>query len=177
MYYVKGRNAGPRSQICEWICGSLALALDLPIAPFALAYVPDELLDGYPGARQDLGAGWAFASLKQQVRKITQTRVAHVPAALQQAVFAFDWWIANADRTLGQRSGNPNLFWEPGQASSDGRLVVIDHNQAFDPDFSKPDFVNTHVSREQGKVLLADAHAQKYYADKFSLALQSWQTI
>ena len=44
-YFVKGRDAGRRSQICEWIAGCLARQLKLPIAPFEIVNVPEELLN------------------------------------------------------------------------------------------------------------------------------------
>ncbi len=47
IYFVKGRGAGRRSQICEWISGHLAQQFALPIADFALLEVPNALLGGY----------------------------------------------------------------------------------------------------------------------------------
>ena len=45
VYFVKGRSATRRGLINEWLCGHLAQALDLPIAPFDLAHVPQELMN------------------------------------------------------------------------------------------------------------------------------------
>ncbi len=178
IYFVKGRHAGRCSQLCEWIAGRLAQELNLPIATFVLAYVPEELLDhAESSVRRDLGAGWVFASRRQAAKKFNFSTIAHVPLELQQLVFAFDWWIANADRTLSQYGGNPNLLWEPGDKPKTGQLLVIDHNQAFDPDFSKADFINTHVFSEQGQAILSDAWRQQQYTNKFILALRSWQNI
>ena len=36
VYFVKGRGAGRRSLICEWIAGQLGRLLGLPIAPFGI---------------------------------------------------------------------------------------------------------------------------------------------
>jgi hypothetical protein len=44
----------------------------------------------------------------------------------------FDWRIKNGDRTQTDVGGNPNLFWDVDNDS----LLVLDHNQAFDPDFA-----------------------------------------
>lgn len=44
-YFVEGKFAGPRSLVCEWIAGSLAKRVGLPIAPFTLVDVPEELLE------------------------------------------------------------------------------------------------------------------------------------
>ncbi len=43
-YFVKGRDAGRRNQVCEWITGRLAVLLRLPVAPFEIVVVPEELL-------------------------------------------------------------------------------------------------------------------------------------
>ncbi len=55
-YFVKGIEAGRRSQVCEWIAGMLALELDLPIAPFEIVDVPEELVAASLDYRE-LGAG------------------------------------------------------------------------------------------------------------------------
>lgn len=52
IYFVKGVGAGRRSQICEWVAGKLASAFGLPIAPFRLLDVPEELIEA-DGARND----------------------------------------------------------------------------------------------------------------------------
>jgi hypothetical protein len=56
IYFVKGHGAGRRSQICEWIAGQLAFRLGLPIAPFEIVDVPEELIRlDFSGELQDLG--------------------------------------------------------------------------------------------------------------------------
>ncbi len=45
IYFVKGIGAGRRSQICEWVAGNLGLVLGLPIAPFDIVEVPEELME------------------------------------------------------------------------------------------------------------------------------------
>lgn len=124
-YFVKGRDVGRRSLLCEWIAGNLCKALDLPIAPFTLAYVPEELLEFADlETQQMLGVGWVFASLKQEATDLEFSAIARIPEELQQKIFAFDWWIANTDRTLTKIGGNPNLLWE----NANKNLVIIDHN-------------------------------------------------
>ena len=44
-YYLKSRGAGWRSLVCEWIAGQLAVALELPIAPFAQVRVDEQFED------------------------------------------------------------------------------------------------------------------------------------
>ena len=39
IYFVKGKGAGRRSLVAEWIAGHLAIALGIPIAPFSLNYL------------------------------------------------------------------------------------------------------------------------------------------
>jgi hypothetical protein len=143
LYFVKGRGAGVRSLIAEWTCGRLAQALGLPCAAFAVAHVPEELAaPGLVPEFSDLGAGPAFGSLAlSHVQEINLSHLADVDEALQADVLVFDWWIRNSDRTLTGQGGNPNLLWDQDR----GSLVVIDHNQAFDPAFDPQAFLDLHV--------------------------------
>lgn len=174
IYFVKGRGAGNRSLICEWVAGQLGRRLGLPIAPFEIVDVPQALLSY--AMRDDLtalGAGKAFGSRKISVVELSASRVDAVPAEIQQDVLAFDWWIRNDDRTLGEAGGNPNLFWDVGNEG----LVVIDHNQAFDPTFSLLDFVDLHAFRGQWDKLAGDWVMQQEYVQRFMAALSDWGDI
>ncbi len=171
-YFVKGIGAGRRSQVCEWIAGNLALELKLPIAPFEIVDVPEELVEDNP-LYQDLGVGPAFASRKQMIMELNYAGVGHIPDELQRTVLAFDWWIRNEDRKLGESGGNPNLFWEPEHE----KLVVIDHNQAFDPAFSEQNFKQFHVFSGQVNNLFGDALYRDEFFRKFELALKSWGQV
>lgn len=127
VYFVKGVGAGRRSQICEWLASQLARAFGLPVAPFTLVSISPALIGS--GAREDLGelgAGIAFGSQRKSVTELTVARVAQVPSDLARDVLVFDWWVRNADRTLTEFGGNPNLFWDVIKSE----LVVMDHNQA-----------------------------------------------
>lgn len=113
VYFVKGRGAGRRSLICEWIAGQLGQRLGLPIAPFEIAEISAALLAIAPrDDLADLGAGKAFASRKLEATELNLSQIPMVPAQEQCDVLAFDWWICNSDRTLGDRGGNPNLLWD-----------------------------------------------------------------
>jgi hypothetical protein len=106
-----------------------------------LVEAPPELIalrsDGH-----ELGAIPAFASSRVDgCGEITISNVGTVPIALQRDVLAFDWWIRNLDRTLTAHGGNPNLLWSPAERE----LVVIDHNNAFDPAFDAARFADSHV--------------------------------
>ncbi len=174
-YFVKGQYAGRRSQVCEWIAGSLAKLVGLPIAPFTLVDVPEELLELDFGLElKDLGAGLAFGSQDRQVNELTFSGIEQVPDNLQQDVLVFDWWVRNDDRSLGEKGGNPNLFWEP----SKEELVVIDHNLAFDYSINREKFIDNHIFRNQLQQLLSgDFYRRCEYNEKLTTALQAWPQI
>ncbi|MDD2814333.1 MAG: hypothetical protein PHP00_01140 [Thiotrichaceae bacterium] len=180
IYVVKGIGAGKRSLICEWIAGCLAQQLQLPIAPFCIVDVPEELLANnvYEDSKY-LGIGLAFGSLEQdRVSKVKPEDIQTIPETLQQKIFAFDWWIQNMDRTLTEQGGNPNLLWKLNINSEfESRLVMIDHNLAFDKQFHKQDFIKSHIFKAQGLALLSDKALQNDYTQLFLNALQYWNEI
>ena len=163
-----------RSLICEWIASTLGAQLGLPIAPFKIANVSSELVGiSLRSDISDLGIGRAFASQKAQVTELSTSHIEFVPVQSQLDVLAFDWWIHNNDRCLGEMGGNPNLFWDIEKQL----LVVIDHNQAFDPHFSEQNFVDLHVFRDQIDLLLRDKALQGHYFEHFSQVMTEWQSI
>jgi hypothetical protein len=170
LYFVKGRSAGPRSLICEWLGGHLAKAFGLPVPDFAVASASAGLLDMHPEGR-DLGLGPLFAS--RQVRHAQELSIAHlgeVPEELQRDVLVFDWWINNGDRTLTTRSGNPNLLWDTDRR----QLVVIDHNLAFEPGFDDRSFSETHVFAGQIPLIDQDLVEPLRLRDRCREALDVW---
>lgn len=170
LYYVKGRYAGPRSLLCEWLAGHLARALGLPVPEFFIVQAPQALLDLYPEGR-DLGPTPAFASRKvAHVQELTVSHLDDVDAALQRDVLVFDWWVRNQDRTLTTLSGNPNLMWD----ATDKRLVVIDHNVAFDPEFAAVGFSEAHVFSAQIPFSFHDLAECGRYAQRLREALAVW---
>lgn len=175
IYFVKGMGgAGRRSLVCEWICGRLAQALDLPVAPFEIVRVPPELVAfESPLKLEELGPGPAFGSRQRHVTEITIEAAAEVPEALRRDILLFDWWIKNGDRSLSARGGNPNLFWEP-----DAReLVVIDHNVAFDTDLIFDNFIQYHIFKEESPDVFGDFVRRHEYTDRLSSALGRWEAI
>ena len=68
-YFVKGLDSNRDSQVKEWVAGKLALALNLPIAPFSLVYADPAFVQvpGYEG----LGNGFSFGSKKKQVTELS----------------------------------------------------------------------------------------------------------
>jgi len=170
-YFVKGLDATRESQVKEWIAGKLASKLGLPIAPFSLVYADPAFMEDpeYSG----LGNGFSFGSRKRQVTELSFSDIGDVPNRQQLGVLAFDWWIKNGDRTLTEGGGNPNLFWSPG----DKELVVIDHNQAFDPSFSDLDFMSYHVFKEKIPFLFDDMVKREEFSSIFYSALEDWEEI
>jgi hypothetical protein len=174
LYFVKGRGAGKRSLICEWIAGTIANRMGLPVAPFAVVDIPQALIA--LGSRNDLselGAGLAFGSRKLDLVELLLSHLPQIPSATQQNILMFDWWVENADRSLREAGGNPNLFWD----GATEKLVVIDHNQAFDPAFSVADFCAAHAFRAQIGVLSRDQSCQRHYTQMFEKILADWHAI
>ena len=170
LYYVKGRSAGARSLLCEWLAGHLARALGLPVPELAIVQASQALLDLHPDG-DDLGSMPAFASCKvTHVQELTVSHLHDVPATLQRDVLVFDWWVRNPDRTLTTLSGNPNLLWD----ATAKRLVVIDHNVAFDPDFAAVGYNQVHVFRDQIPFVFQDLAEQGLYAQRLREALAVW---
>lgn len=172
IYFVKGIGATRQSQIYEWIVGNLALELGLPIAPFEIVDVPDELIESNQELAE-LGSGPAFGSCKQIITELNFAGLSEIPLDVQRDVLAFDWWVRNDDRTLSEFGGNPNLFWD----ATIKELVVIDHNQAFDPDFDKENFHKFHVFSSIQLSLFGDFDRRQKYAENFNRALGSWKSI
>lgn len=175
IYYVKGFGAGRRSQICEWVSAQLATAFGLPVAEYALADVPEELiLSNVRADIKDLGAGIVFASRElshsQELNVTTRERVADETA---MDVLVFDWWLRNEDRHLTDVGGNPNLLWD---VRSD-ELTVIDHNQAFDPNFDVQHFLESHVFAGHWHRVFSDHVERRKYLERMTAVLSGLEAI
>lgn len=185
VYFVKGRSATRKGLIHEWLCGHLAQALGLPIAPFAVAYVPVELIDAdFSGWLADLGAGAAFASRKVLGQELAAVQIPDIDVALRRDLLVFDWWVHNADRCLTVHGGNVNLLWRPigfARDEDDARvgldqLAVIDHNLAFDATFSAQVFCQTHVFVGDVAETFSDFVLRAEYQRRLSVALGGLET-
>lgn len=175
IYFVKGKAATRRGLIAEWLCAELASELKLPIAPYAIATVPDELIAAdVDGIYQDLGTGPTFASSRVGTMELNRTHIAHIPLSLRHDVLLFDWWIHNGDRNLTGIGGNPNLLWKPGSA---GTLIMIDHNLAFDPDFDPAGFLSLHAFANDAMSLFHDISLRDKYRNRMMCALRCWSEI
>lgn len=174
-YFVKGRGAGLRSLILEWVCGHLALAFGLPVAEFEVVEVPAVLIDPllFPEANE-LGAGLAFGSrVFPHVQEVTISHLDLVDPATQRDLLMFDWWIRNQDRLLTDQGGNPNLLWDQQSAS----LVVIDHNLAFDPEFDAATFREMHVFARHWRSVFDDLVARASYKERMEQAMEGFDQV
>lgn len=157
LYVAKGRETTQRGLIAEWICGHLAQALALSIPEFTLLDVPQELMEALGADGRALGAGLVFGSRQETgVQEFAVTQLKHIPVEERRRLLAFDWWVENADRSLSEHGGNPNLLWR----ASENRLLVIDHNLAFDTAFDDAEFLATHIFRDDAGMLFGDLVCQ-----------------
>jgi hypothetical protein len=173
IYYVKGRYAGSRSLVSEWLAGSLAEAFGLPIVPFTQLNVPAALVAMQHARGEpllELGEGIVFDSLKQSFSEVTPMTANHLPANLKADIAVFDFWIHNEDRTLSELGGNPNLFWD----ANAQKLWLLDHNLAFDRNFDKDTFLSTHIFARQWRETASDLVSRQTYASRLSAALSIW---
>ncbi len=145
LYWVKGKNIDDYSRCAEWLAAQLGQALDLPIPKVELVKLDSSIVnDSFWDNINILGKEIAFGSRNVEYSIEFESQfVKDVPLELQRKIFLFDFILRNTDRTfihqLGS-SGNPNLLW------ADGRVHVIDHNNAFlvDDMFNVTDF-NRHI--------------------------------
>ena len=167
-YFVKGHGAGKQSLIAEYVGGCLARAFGLPVAAFEIVEIPSELIKwcGRDDARE-LGAGLAFGSRAlPHAQEFSISHIPHVDVQTRKDVALFDWWVHNADRTLSEKGGNPNLLWD----QQHSRLVVIDHNQAFDTDFDRQLFAQSHVFHSNLMDAFDDLVDRQIYLDRLATA-------
>lgn len=174
LYFAKGRAAGRRDLICEAVCAELARRFELPVPAHAILEVPQALIDMDPTGLRDLGSGPVFGSRYEQgLGDLLPSQVAEVPPALQRAVAVFDGWVCNADRTLTERGGNPNLLWR----AQSKALIVIDHNQAFDRTFDPAVARLSHVFALRYAELASEPALRTKYSACCRLALAGFDAI
>lgn len=167
-YFVKGNGAGKQSLIAEYVGSRLARAFSLPVADFEIVEVPQELIkwSGRDDANE-LGAGLAFGSKAlPHVQEFSMAHMPQVDALTRKDVVLFDWWVHNADRTLTEKGGNPNLLWD----LQHSKLAVIDHNQAFDTDFDPQRFAELHVFHDSLLAIFDDLIDRETYRDRLAAA-------
>jgi len=164
IYFVKGRQTTRACLWHEWICAHMAQRIGLHIPPFELVDVCEALLLESPREWRDLGVGLAFGSrLHSAAVWMEPSWINSVPIDAQRDVLMFDWWIRNGDRM----TGNPNLLWDVVAKE----LVVIDHNMAFDRNFSEEAFLQFHMFAPQWKMIQNDPVLWAEYGQRFAEAL------
>ena len=169
-YWVKGVSAQRDFQVNEWLAGHLAKAFGLPIAHFCLIQI-DYMFSMYlPVELKDIGAGAAFASQHVSgTKEPNEVELNRVPESLKRDLLMFDYWVQNADRTF----GNSNLLW----LATEQRLVVIDHNLAFDEEFSAQGFFGrtcdgmAHVFADMHEQIFSDLVEVELYKQKMETCL------
>lgn len=172
LYYVKGRGAGRRGLIAEWLGSSLALAFGLPIAEFRIVEIPEAMEWLALPDFGDLGAGLAFGSVvRENVVDLTYHYVTRIDPATKRDIAVFDWWVHNEDRTLTEFGGNVNLLWDIVQRE----LIVIDYNLAFDNTFSEHQFLTGHVFASDWNDVFQDFLARPVYVERMRRALQCFE--
>lgn len=169
LYFVKGKGAGYESLVKEWVAGQLARQLGLPIPRFCIVTVPRDLYEaGRDGSLRDLGSGLLFGSENvENANEMSFIHIQHAPADLKRDIAAFDWWIKNGDRTLTDAGGNPNLLW----LETTHRLVVIDHNLAFDEEVTLHSQLESHIFRSSLSEVCDQTDLQAHYNARFEEAL------
>ncbi len=168
LYVAKGRETTQRGLMAEWICAHLATQIGLPVPEFSLLDVPQELTEAMGADGAALGAGIVFGSHREaNVQEFAVTQLKRIGADQRRLLLAFDWWVENGDRSLTPHGGNPNLLWR----ASENRLLVIDHNLAFDPDFDETGFFETHVFRGDADALFGDLVCRAETSAAFAEAL------
>lgn len=167
-YYVKAQQTNRAGLWREWICGHLAQAIGLPVAPFNLVQLDPALVRELPREWQALGSLPAFGSCERAPTSWLELGSTYrVSAQLQLDVLVFDWWVRNTDRLR----GNTNLLWD----TANDALVVIDHNAAFDPDFEAGSFLEHHVFADRWAATVEDWVVRANYAERLTGALPTAQ--
>lgn len=146
LFWAKGNMAGKRALCSEWLAGSLAQKIGLPIPPFSQLNVSDDFIgQSLIDSAADLGSGLVFGS--QDVSDVQEFGIEDARRVMRQdpetamLTLLFDWWIQNGDRILGDLGGNPNILIN----MFDQQMHIIDHNVAFDDSWNAPRFFENHV--------------------------------
>jgi hypothetical protein len=175
MYAVKGRSALTKGLMAEVCAGALGKAVGLPVPDFVIAEVPTALMRIHHNeeARRNLGAGYAFASLWQDAAEpLTPTLRNRTDPQLLATVYAFDHWIANGDRSLGEDAGNPNLMFN----LSSEKLIVFDHNLAFSASYEEWELM-FHAGSEAWKQCGASPDFRRDLSEKLMYGLSRFSSI
>ncbi len=174
MYICKGKELTPSEKVNEFIGANLALQFGLPIPPFGLMNIPNEIIQYDNELKDSLGGGWVFASQYIENSQIlTYNQISQVPSIIQRDILLFDCWVQNEDRTLTALGGNPNLLWE----NLNETLYVIDHNMILDAEWNEDNTKTLHPFKNQFTTRQPDMVDRLNYIQRFQKALSNWDYI
>lgn len=163
-YVVKGTTANYNGLVNEYICAEFGREFELPIPKAELAYVDESLIEFTDFS---LSSGYCFASkFVGGLQEITFNQLPSLNKSMLKNLYVFDYWIRNNDRSLTVKGGNPNLFYNMGS----GTPVVLDHNLAFDKEFSLEQHKNLHLA--SGFVQGLDLCDRQYYENKMNNCME-----
>lgn len=172
-YVIKRQRAGFEGCIKEWLFAKLGHYFSLPIPRCELVYVDRVLLEYNDTYQFEIGEGMAFGSEHiTDLQEVNYQILQSLPEDTLKDLYVFDYWIRNADRNLTAFSGNPNLFYK--QSNLD--VIVLDHNLAFDKNFSPKNHVELHVGKMFWPAQL-DYDMQQKYEKRMESALEHWDQI
>ena len=157
--WCKGSHTGFRSLVSEWICGRLAREIGLPIPDFDIFSLDCGDFNAWSGLQNavvpDLvteANQFVFGSLNVENCKDvfdSAVELAHIDKKTLARIYWFDELIHNTDRT----DFNSNLL-------VNGDVYIIDHNNAFDPEFKAAAFADEHILRGcRNAISIDEVHA------------------
>lgn len=172
-YVIKRQRAGFEGCIKEWLLGNLGQAFGLPIPDCQLVNIDSCLLEYNDIYLSEIGQGTAFASeFIIDLQEMNYQKLDNTSVDTLRDIYVFDYWIQNADRSLTEQGGNPNLFYK--QSCLD--VIVLDHNLAFDEEFLKQDHNQLHACKRFWPVQF-DFDAQQKYEEKMRSSLVYWDNF
>lgn len=98
--------------------------------------------------------------------KVTNVRISVSSVVERQRIGAKLSRLVKSNAST-ERGGNPNLLWG---VRSDA-LTVIDHNQAFDPDFDAARFLESHVFVGYWNRVFSDHLERRKYQERMAAVL------
>ena len=144
--WCKGNHTGLRSLLSEWVCARVARKLGIPVPACGILRLDPAQFQAWVRCQGERlpqlvteSNPFVFASENvadsKDVIDIDRDLRCDDPELLQR-ICLFDELVQNTDRT----DDNTNLL-------SNAGVHVIDHNNAFDPEFDREAFLCEHVLR------------------------------
>ena len=158
--FVKPFGSLPVSLVSEWLAVRLAAELGLPLPDADLVEIPVELCRAAGHADLKPGPAFASVSLGPGAADLQPRDLGRVLPRTLAETLVFDAWIRNADRILGPLGGNPNAM----MVSPGSRFFLIDHDNAFDPEWEPGAMHHLHLARRQAAHWLDSSHRADWLA-------------